>query len=279
MSDRKEFITRSGESPKTGTAPSEAVGNGAPLLSIVIPVRNDAPSVNIMTRILNALIDVPCELIIVYDDPSDDAVPVIEQLSVNHRNLRGVLNRASPGMLPAVRAGVDTARGSYVLIYAADEIGPALAIPHMLELMEAGCDLVSATRYRAGGRRYGGSRLGHLLSSTANGLFRLCSCTALSDCTTGIKMFRRELFRDLDLRGDGRGWSFAFEMAINAQLLGASLGEVPIVSIDRLFGGRSTFKPIPWMISYFRWFAVGIAKLPPWRRPRPRLTFPVVPRT
>jgi hypothetical protein len=91
-------------------------------------------------------------------------------------------------------------------------------------------------------------------------------------------MFRRELFGRFDLTDQGRGWSFAFEMAIKAQLLGLSLGEVPIVSIDRLFGGRSTFKPAPWIVAYLRWFIWGIRHLPPWYRPRPRLQFPVVKR-
>lgn len=260
-------------------APAAKDERAYPQLSVVIPVKNDAPSVNIMTRILSALIDVPHELIIVYDDPHDDAVPVLARLAPTHPNLRGVLNSADRGVLHAVRAGVQAATGKYVMIYAADEIGPALAISRMLELMEAGCEFVSATRYRAGGKRYGGSLLGHALSATANWAFSLLSATALSDCTTGIKMFRREILDRLDLKGHGRGWSFAFEMAIKAQLLGLKLGEVPIVSIDRLFGGRSTFKPMPWILAYLRWFLWGLQQLPPWYRPRPRLAFPVVGRT
>jgi hypothetical protein len=46
------------------------------------------------------------------------------------------------------------------------------------------------------------------------------------------------------------------------------------VSIDRLFGGASTFSAGHWMISYLRWFAYGLRRLPPWRNPRPRLAFP-----
>ena len=38
------------------------------VLSIILPVRNDAPSVNVMVRILSALIEVPFEILVVYDD-------------------------------------------------------------------------------------------------------------------------------------------------------------------------------------------------------------------
>jgi hypothetical protein len=51
-------------------------------------------------------------------------------------------------------------------------------------------------------------------------------------------------------------------MAINAQLQGLKLGEVPTISIDRLFGGQSSFKLIPWIIGYLRYFAMAMKRLP-----------------
>lgn len=245
-----------------------------PLLSIVIPVRNDAPSVNVMVRILDAVVEVPNEVIVVYDDPGDTCIPVIQSLSTRYRHLRGVHNDVERGVLPALRAGITAANGRYVLIYAADEIGPVLAIKNMLRLMEQGCEFVSATRYAGGGRRYGGSLLGHVLSRTANFMFSLCSATVLSDCTSGMKMFRRDVFDRLKIIGLGGGWSCAFEMAVNAQLLGLRLGEVAVVSIDRLFGGQSTFRPIPWIVSYLRVFVWGVRRLPPWYAPKPQLAAP-----
>lgn len=249
--------------------------SGDILLSVIMPVRNDAPSVNVMARILDVMIEVPCELIVVYDDPSDTTIPVIASLSPGVRSLKGLLNTRGRGVFNAIASGVEAARGEYVLIYAADEIGPVLAIREMVDLMQRGCDFISATRYTNGGKRYGGSILGHILSKTANWMFCKLSCTALSDCTTGFKMFRRDLFPQLAVEGKGSGWSFAFEMAVKAQLLPIRLGEVAIVSIDRLFGGTSTFRPGPWIASYLGWFWYGLKMLPPWRKPRPRLAFPV----
>jgi dolichol-phosphate mannosyltransferase len=244
-----------------------------PVLSVIVPVRNDAPSVEVMVRVLSAIIDRPHEILVVYDDLKDTSIPVIERLRPRFAQLRGVHNAAMRGVLPALRAGIAAARGRYVMIFAADEIGPVLAIDRMLGLMDKGCDFVSATRYSGGGRRYGGSLIGHALSRTANALFTLCSATALTDCTTGIKMFRREIFGRLGVVGIGAGWSCAFEMAIRAQAMDLKVGEVPIVSIDRLFGGESTFQPIPWIVAYLKIFAWGVRALPPWHSPRPRLAF------
>jgi dolichol-phosphate mannosyltransferase len=252
--------------------------HNSPVLSVVVPVRNDAPSVQVMVPILRAVIEVPNEVLVVYDDPADACVPVIGRLRERFPSLRGIRNDVARGLLPALHVAVAAARGNYVLIYAADEIGPVLAINRMLRLMEQGCEFVSATRYASGGRRYGGSLLGHFLSLAGNTLFRLCSATALSDSTTGMKMFRRDVFPQLKLTGIGAGWSCAFEMSIRAQLLGLKLGEVPIVSIDRLFGGDSTFSPLPWIVAYSKVFLWGAVQMPPWYNPRPRLAVPREPR-
>ena len=87
--------------------------------------------------------------------------------------------------------------------------------------------------------------------------------SALSDCTTGIKMFRKSIFSKINLESRPVGWAVAFELSIKAQLQGFKLGEVPIISIDRLFGGESTFKLGPWFVEYLRWFVwvIRAAKL------------------
>jgi dolichol-phosphate mannosyltransferase len=133
-----------------------------------------------------------------------------------------------------------------------------LAIDDMIALMEHGCDFVSCTRYAHGGRRLGGSLIGGLLSRLANWLFCRLSGCRLTDATTGIKMFKPELFERLGLEARPVGWAVAFEMGIKAQLAGLKLGEVPIISIDRLYGGKSTFALGAWTAEYLRWFMWGL---------------------
>jgi dolichol-phosphate mannosyltransferase len=175
--------------------------------------------------------------------------------------VRLVHNTLGRGVVYAIRAGVNSAEGEYVLIFAADEVGPILAIGDMLSLVDAGCDFVSCTRYAHGGRRLGGSLIGGILSRTANKLFLLFSGSAFTDATTGIKLFHKSVFDKLDLKANPVGWAVAFEMAIKAQLAGLTLGEVPIISIDRLYGGESTFRLGPWINEYMRWFMWGVVAM------------------
>lgn len=243
-----------------------------PTLSILLPVRNEGVNLKIMLKILKTVVECTHEVLVIHDDPQDDSVSVVNALSAKYPGLRVVHNKSGRGVIHALKTGVRVARGKYILIFAADEVGPVLAIDDMLELMENGCDMVSCTRYAHGGRRLGGSFIGKNLSRIANFLFHKISGSVLTDCTTGIKMFRPSLFNALELTSQPIGWVIAFEMAIKTQIGGFTLGEVPITSIDRLYGGQSTFRLGPWLVEYWRWFVWGhrmLRKIPPERRMSP----------
>jgi dolichol-phosphate mannosyltransferase len=229
-----------------------------PVLSILIPVKNEGLNLAIMLKILGAVVDVPHEVLVVFDQAGDDSLNVVDSMSPRYPTIRAVHNTLGAGVVNALRSGVACARGKYVLIFAADEVGPVLAIDDMIALMEQGCDFVSCTRYAHGGRRLGGSWIGGVLSRLANWMFCRLSRCRLSDATTGIKMFRPELFEQLHLQARPVGWAVAFEMGIKAQLAGLKLGEVPIVSIDRLYGGASSFALGSWTSEYLRWFVWGV---------------------
>lgn len=256
------------------SAAPEADGTGV-VLSILLPVRNEGVNLRVMLKMLHGMVEVPNEVLVVYDTETDDSISVIDAMASSHPALRGVRNTAGPGVVNAIRTGVRAATGRYVLIFAADEVGPVLAIDDMLALMDGGCDFVSCTRYAHGGRRLGGSVVGGLLSRAANRLFHRLAGSAFSDSTTGIKMFRRDLFERLDIQAGPVGWAVAFEMAIKAEVFGCVLGEVPIVSIDRLYGGKSSFTLGPWLVEYLRWFLWGAGRVH--RLPRHRVRVPAHP--
>ena len=226
-------------------------------LSILLPVRNEGINIELMLKILEAVLDVPHEILIIYDSPKDDTIPIIRKIRKRFTNIKTVHNRYGKGAVNAVKAGVEKSKGKYILILAVDDVGPTLAIDDMVNLMDKGCDLVSCTRYKFGGRRLGGSFIEAIISMTGNWFFNLLCGSAFSDSTTGFKMFRKNLFSIITLESKPIGWAFVFEIAVKAQVIGLKLGEVPIISIDRLYGGKSSFIFSPWLREYLRWFLYG----------------------
>ncbi len=232
-----------------------------PMLSILMPVRNEGENLKMTLKIINALVEVPYEALVVYDSPDDNSIPVAAEMQKKFPAVKPLHNMLGRGVINAVKAGIAAAKGKYVLILPADDIGAVFSISSMLGQIEKGYDMVSATRYAKGGKVVGGAITGRLLSRIANRLFALLADPAMTDSTFGIKMFRRELFSRIRFESRPVGWAFAFEMAIKSRLLGFKTLEVPIVSINRFYGGTSTFRLNAWISEYIRWFIWGFWKL------------------
>lgn len=229
-----------------------------PKLSILMPVRNEGVNAEMMLRVLTAVIDVPHEILVIYDFPEDDTVPVVKKMQPKFKNIKLVRNSLGRGVPNAIKVGLDHAGGKYILIFAVDDAGPALAINDMIKLLDQGCDLVSCTRYAHGGRRLGGSFVEGILSRLANNVFGFLSGSSLTDSTTGFKAFKKSILNKIILESKPSGWAVLFELGVKAEALRMKIGEVPIISIDRLYGGKSTFSLGLWFKEYLRWFFWGI---------------------
>lgn len=226
-----------------------------PILSILLPCKNEGVNIHLMLKILDAVMFTPHEIVIICDDDKDDTFSALKKVKPQKSNIKPILNKYGRGVINAIKAGMDKATGKYVLLLAVDDLGPTLAIEDMIRLMKNGCDFVSCTRYKHGGRRLGGSAIESFVSRLGNKLYSLLCGSAFSDATTGFKMFRKDIFtKKLTLESKPIGWAVVFEMAIKAQAAGLKLGEVPITSIDRLYGGTSSFNLSPWLIEYGKWF-------------------------
>lgn len=231
-------------------------------LSIILPVHNERESLEIMIRLLNSTLSFENEIIVVYDDDNDNSIEVAKKLEKDFSNFRIVKNNFGKGVRNAIQQGVDDSKYDIILITAVDEIFPIIAIDKMLEkIVLENFDLVSGTRYSLGGKRLGGSIIGTILSITANKIFCKLTKFPLNDLTTGIKMMKKNIWQEIDFESKPVGWAFALELSIKAKLNNYKITEVPLKSVDRLFGGKSTFKPLPWIKEYFKWFIWGLKKL------------------
>jgi dolichol-phosphate mannosyltransferase len=229
-----------------------------PKLSIIIPVFNEGINLKIILRLLPPMVSISNEILIVHDIKNDDSVPVVKAFQKTNSSLKLVHNTLGRGVIYAVKAGIAQSKGEYVLIIAADDIGPLLAIDDMLSLMKEGCDFVNATRYAYGGKNIGGHLTSRMLSAVGNRVFRILSGSPLTDPTFGVKMFKRTLFKSIELEANPIGWAFSLEFAIKAKNAGWNLGEVPLISLNRLYAGKSTFRIWSWFKEYFRWFYWGL---------------------
>lgn len=154
------------------------------LLSIVIPVLNEAQTIPLLlARLHGALRDVRWEVIFV-DDGSTDATPVIlEHAALEDGRVKLLRFSRNFGHQTAVTAGLDFANGDVVVVMDADLQDPPELLPRMMDLFQQGYDIVSPQRVA----REGETRFKRW---TAKLFYRMLSRMAATQLTPDVGDFR-----------------------------------------------------------------------------------------
>lgn len=145
------------------TAPQDS----RPLLSVVVPVRDEEDALPELRERLRALdsLDGDVEIIFVDDGSEDGSVALIESwVDAGEPVVLVVLSR-NFGMDIAMSAGLDEARGEYVALIHADLQDPPELIPQMVGAAREGADVVYARRI--------GREEGRLKRALATAFYRL----------------------------------------------------------------------------------------------------------
>ena len=120
-----------------------------PLVSLVVPVLNEADSIALFIASAQRVLKSPdlCHEIVFIDDGSDDATwSIISEAAANTAKVRGIKLSRKFGKEAAMTAGIDVAEGDVVVPIDVDLQDPPEVILEMLEAWRKGFDVVYAAR-------------------------------------------------------------------------------------------------------------------------------------
>ncbi len=172
----------------------------APEMSVVIPIRNEAPSLPELVRELTQTLAEwgrTFEVIIVDDGSTDESFQILERLQAADARLRVIRFRRNFGQTAAFAAGFAHARGRLIVTSDGDLQNDPRNIPTMVEWIDRGYDIVCGWRRK---RQDPFSR--RLPSMMANRLISLVTDVRLHDYGCSLKVFRAEVVKSLRLYGE-----------------------------------------------------------------------------
>jgi glycosyltransferase involved in cell wall biosynthesis len=161
------------------------------------------------------------EVIVADNGSTDGSIEIADSLNAR------IVRTTTRGYGAALAAGINAAKGKYVIMGDSDQSYDFSALFPFIEKLREGYDLVMGNRFRGGIapdampplHRYFGNPL---LTAIGRLFF---SCKQCGDFYCGLRGFRKEAVQELELQS--RGMEFALEMIVKARMHRLRITEVP----------------------------------------------------
>ncbi len=226
------------------------------MLSIVIPIHNEEPSILPLYDRLTAVLEQvrrPYEILFIDDASSDRSFELLANLVETDGHLKVIRLRRNFGQTAALSAGFHEAKGDVIIAMDGDLQHAPEDIPALLEKVDEGYDIASGWRKR----RVDNAIMRKIPSRIANWLMAKASGIELHDFGTTFKAYKAEVLKDVNLYGELHRFIPAL-----ASIYGARVAEVPIRNVPRAagdshYGISRTFRvmfdilTIRFMLKYF----------------------------
>ncbi|MEC8682921.1 MAG: glycosyltransferase family 2 protein [Bacteroidota bacterium] len=171
-------------------------------LSVVIPLLNEKESLQELYDWLIRVISkegYTYELLFVDDGSTDGSWQKIEALTLHNPNIKGICFNRNYGKSQALNAGFLAVEGDVVITMDADLQDSPDEIPELYRLIsEEGYDIVSGWKKK----RYDAVLTKNLPSKLFNAAARKTSGLQLHDFNCGLKAYRNEVVKNIDVYGD-----------------------------------------------------------------------------
>jgi glycosyltransferase involved in cell wall biosynthesis len=214
------------------------VNETKPRISLFFPVYRDEHTVETVTRKAIAVLeDVASEYeIIIIDDGSPDrSAEIAAELSVENPSIRVIRHGKNRGYGAAIRTGFANCHYEWICLTDGDDEYDVFDLYKLIRLRDF-YDLIITFRYV---KSYSGFR--QFTSWTYNKVLRVLFKTTYRDISTGLRLVRKSLVDELDLRANSP--FIGAELAVKTMLKGYRVGEVGIQTFPRQFGKGASVSP------------------------------------
>jgi glycosyltransferase involved in cell wall biosynthesis len=193
----------------------------APLLSVIVPVYNEANTIReILEKINSVVID---KEIIVINDGSIDGTGRILQ-NIKYDNLKIIHHSSNRGKGAAFLTGLANSVGDLIIVQDADlEYDPGDFLKLIDVMLKGGTDIVFGVRFKKNGQGLFMHRLGNKFLT---GLINILFYTRFNDSFTCYKLLRRDTINMMNIQA--KGFEVEAEIITKAIKNRLRITEIPI---------------------------------------------------
>ncbi|HKA02168.1 MAG TPA: glycosyltransferase family 2 protein [Candidatus Solibacter sp.] len=226
------------------------------MLSIVIPIHNEEPSILPLYDRLTSVLDPlqrPYEILFVDDASNDRSFELLANLVETDGHLKVIRLRRNFGQTAALSAGFHEAKGDIIIAMDGDLQHAPEDIPLLLEKIDQGYDIASGWRKK----RVDNAVMRKFPSRIANWLMAKASGIDLHDFGTTFKAYRAEVLKDVNLYGELHRFIPALASFYGARVVEVPIRNVPRAAGDSHYGIGRTFRvmfdilTIKFLLKYF----------------------------
>jgi dolichol-phosphate mannosyltransferase len=174
------------------------------------------------------------ELVLVDDGSSDDTFACLSNMFATWNNVTIVQHERNRGLGAALRTGFAHARGEVIVTTDSDGTYPFTTIPALLDKLQPGVDIVTASPYHPNGGVDGVPPYRLLFSKGASAMYRVLLDPRLHTYTAMYRAYRREVIERVPTSADG--FLMVTELLVGALLAGYRAAEFPAVLRVRRYG-------------------------------------------
>lgn len=180
-----------------------------PLLSVIVPVYNEAKTIRQIIENINA-VNIDKEIIVIDNSSTDGTQKILGEL--RYDNLKVIYHSSNRGKGASFITGLDNAGGDYIIAQDADLEYDPNDYPHLLEEVKDGkYDMVLGARFFKG---YQGLLMHVAGNKVLTFVMNFIYGGKLNDCATCYKLARRETYKSLRLQETG--FDIDFEIVCKA---------------------------------------------------------------
>ncbi|MCA9127221.1 MAG: glycosyltransferase family 2 protein [Planctomycetales bacterium] len=169
--------------------------------SIIVPIFNEVETIPLLVERVCSVLDTleaSSELILVNDGSNDGSAELLDRIAASNDRVVVIHFRKNYGQTAAMQAGMEAARGKFLVTMDGDLQNEPSDIPKMIDKLEEGYDLVHGWRKN----RQDTLVTRKIPSRIANWLISRVTQFPIHDLGCTLKAMRREIADELELYGE-----------------------------------------------------------------------------